>query len=304
MMAFISVNQVSFAYNGKSVLDQVSVAIPKGEILWVLGPNGSGKTTLLKLILGFYRPDAGTVLVNGCPVLNLPSRILARDIAYVPQVHHMAFSFRMLDVVMMGRIPHKPFFFRYSKEDEHLAESAMARLGIVHLKNRPYTAVSGGERQLCLIARALTQGARTFVMDEPVSGLDYGNQIRLLTIIQSLAQEGYTFIQTTHFPDHALWMDGQVLMLKNGKVVREGSAENAITRTSLSDLYHLDMDVTQTRSGIRVCVPDALTSQIKKKSRTDTSNDQTKEGRNRQSGFVLIKSKKGDKGKWGRDMSM
>ena len=258
MMAFISVEEVSFAYNGTLVLDTVSLTVKKGEILSILGPNGSGKTTLLKLMLGLYRPRSGDVILDGQPVKNLTARTLARSIAYVPQVHRMAFSFRMLDVVMMGRIPHKPFFFRYSNDDKHLAESAMERLGIFHLKDRPYTAVSGGERQLCLIARALTQGAHTFVMDEPVGGLDYGNQVRLLAIIRGLSEEGYTFIQSTHFPDHALWMAGRVLMLKKGKVVAEGPAEDALNGASLSDLYHLGMDVSKTACGLRVCVPDAM----------------------------------------------
>lgn len=258
MNSFLSANKVSFAYNEREVLDRVSLSVGKGEILSILGPNGSGKTTLLKLILGIYKPDCGTVMLEGKSVASMPSRVVARKIAYVPQVHKMAFSFRMLDVVMMGRIPHKPFFFRYSKKDETLAEASMEHLGIAHLKERPYTGVSGGERQLCLIARALTQGAHTFVMDEPVSGLDYGNQVRLLNTIRSLAKEGYTFIQTTHFPDHALWMSGKVLMLKDGRVVKRGVAEEVITRSSLSDLYHLEMDVTHTLCGMKVCIPEAM----------------------------------------------
>ena len=257
-MTVIFVDQVSFAYNGKTVLDRVSLSVSSGDVLSILGPNGSGKTTLLKLILGLYEPREGRVMLHGEPVTGLPARTLARGIAYVPQVHRMAFAFRMIDVVMMGRIPHKPFFFRFSKEDGQTAEEAMDRLGIAHLKDRPYTGVSGGERQLCLIARALAQGATIFVMDEPVSGLDYGNQMRLLMTIRDLADDGYTFIQTTHFPDHALWMEGSVLMLKRGAVVAHGPAESTLTRSSLSDLYHLDMEVDETRCGVRVCIPGAM----------------------------------------------
>jgi iron complex transport system ATP-binding protein len=257
-MSLISVNQVSFAYHGKKVLDRVSLSVSSGEVLSILGPNGSGKTTLLKLILGLYQPHHGRVLLNDTPIASLTSRTLARQIAYVPQVHRMAFALRMIDVVMMGRIPHKSFFFNYSKDDEDKAEMAMDRLDIAHLRDRPYTQVSGGERQLCLIARALAQGARIFVMDEPVSGLDYGNQMRLLMTIRDLADDGYTFIQTTHFPDHALWMTGRVLMLKKGRVVAHGPSESAITRPALSDLYRLDMDVTQTLSGVPVCIPSAM----------------------------------------------
>jgi len=257
-MTLVTVDQVSFSYNGTTVLDDVSLSVGSGDILSVLGPNGSGKTTLLKLILGLHKPGKGRVYLEGRPVKSLLSKDLARSIAYVPQVHRIAFAFRMLDVVIMGRIPHKPFFFRYSKNDEHLAESSMERLGILHLKDRPYTAVSGGERQLCLIARSLTQGAHTFVMDEPVSGLDYGNQIRLLSIIRDLSKEGYTFIQSTHFPDHALWMAGQVMMLNKGRVVAEGKAEEAITSEALSTLYRVPMDVTRTTCGVAVCVPKEM----------------------------------------------
>lgn len=257
-MGLVTVSQVDFSYNGTKVLDDVSVSIRKGGILSVLGPNGSGKTTLLKLMLGLYSPHEGEVCLDGRPVKSLPARIRARRIAYVPQVHRMAFSFRMLDVVLMGRIPHKPFFFRFGKDDQRLAESSMDRLGILHLKDRPYTAVSGGERQLCLIARALTQGARVFVMDEPVSGLDYGNQIRLLSIIRDLSKDGYTFIQSTHFPDHALWMDGRVLMLEKGRVAAEGNAEDTVTSKVLSELYQVPMEVTRTMCGVKVCVPEEL----------------------------------------------
>lgn len=258
MMTLVTVDRVSFSYNGTKVLDDVSLAAGKGCIVSVLGPNGSGKTTLLKLILGLFTPLQGDVFLEGRPVKSLSARTRARRIAYVPQVHRMAFAFRMLDVVMMGRIPHKPFFFRYGKDDEHLAESAMDRLNILHLRDRPYTAVSGGERQLCLIARALTQGARVFVMDEPVSGLDYGNQIRLLSIIRDLSKDGYTFIQSTHFPDHALWMAGRVLMLKKGRVAGEGKAEETVTSEALSELYQAPMDVTRTMCGMTVCVPEEL----------------------------------------------
>lgn len=257
-MSHITVSRVDFSYNGTRILNDINVSIPEGGILSVLGPNGSGKTTLLKLILGLYTPVKGEVLLDGNPIKSLSARIRARHIAYVPQVHRMTFAFKVLDVVMMGRIPHKPFFFRFGKDDLLLAEEAMNRMGIIHLRDRPYTEISGGERQLCLIARALTQGATTFVMDEPVSGLDYSNQIRLLSIIRNLSKDGYTFIQSTHFPDHALWMAGSVLMLDKGRIVAGGNAEETVTSKALSELYQMPMDVTRTMCGIKVCIPERL----------------------------------------------
>jgi len=179
-------------------------------------------------------------------------------IAYVPQFHRITFGYRVLDAVLMGRLPHKPFFFRYGGEDEQVAVRALERLGIEHLKDRPYTEVSGGERQLVLIARALAQGADIFVMDEPVNGLDYGNQIRLLARIADLSRSGYTFIKTTHFPDHALWVSNRVVMLKEGCVVADGPAAKTINKATLYQLYNTRVDVVGLNGGGRICVPHAL----------------------------------------------
>ena len=130
----------------------------------------------------------------------------------MPQIHRSSFPYTVIDVTLMGRIPHKAFFYRYSKADLDVAYDALERLSITHLAERAYTEISGGERQLTIIARALTQGARTFIMDEPASGLDYGNQFRLLEQIVRLSDEGYTFIESTHAPEHALWVADRAIM--------------------------------------------------------------------------------------------
>jgi iron complex transport system ATP-binding protein len=257
-MALLSVEHVTYGYTHNPVLKNISVSFEPGMITALLGPNGSGKTTLLKLILGLYRPHSGQVLLEGDPVLSIPKRLLARRIAYVPQIHQLSFGYRVLDVVMMGRIPHKPFFFRYNDKDEQVAISALTRLSIAHLKERPYTKISGGERQLVLIARALTQGADIFIMDEPANGLDYGNQIRLLACIADLAESGYTFIKTTHFPDHALWISDRVVMIKEGKIIGDGETAEVITRNSLYNAYNTHVDVIELDDGSRMCVPREL----------------------------------------------
>ena len=267
-MALIAVDHVTFGYGRRPVLDDVSLNFAPGEVVSLLGPNGSGKTTLLKLILGIHAPQRGQVLLEGRPVREIPARRLARRIAYVPQIHRTSFGYRVLDVVMMGRIPRKPFFFRYDENDERAARQALERLAIGHLENRPYTAVSGGERQLILIARALVQGADIFVMDEPVNGLDYGNQVRLLSRIADFARDGYTFIKTTHFPDHALWISDRAIMLRQGRVVADGPSSAAITREKLHRLYNIPVDVFELNGGHRICVPEALR-------RTDSSGEVT-----------------------------
>ncbi|GAB6147253.1 ABC transporter ATP-binding protein [Desulfocicer niacini] len=254
-MNFISMDHVSYGYSEKSVLNDIHLTFKKGEIVSLLGPNGSGKTTLLKVLMGLCHPRKGEVCLGGRPVSEIGTKALARRIAYVPQTHKLSFAYRVMDMVLMGRMPHKPFFFQYSKEDEVEALKALERLSIAHLKNRPYTEVSGGERQLTLIARALAQGADVLVMDEPVNGLDYGNQIRLLGQIADLADNGYTFIKTTHFPEHAIWISDRVVMLKEGRVVADGDALEVINEENLYLLYHTDIGMADLDQGLRVCVP-------------------------------------------------
>lgn len=254
-MTLISVDHVSYGYTRKPVLEDISLSFQPGEVVSILGPNGSGKTTLLKLLMGLRRPQSGQVCLEGRRVSGIPPKQLARRIAYVPQLHRLSFSYRVIDVVLMGRMPHKPFFFQYGAQDRKIALNALSQLSIAHLKDRPYTEISGGERQLTLIARAITQGADIFIMDEPVNGLDYGNQIRLLGQIVDLAQQGYTFIKTTHFPEHAIWVSDRVVMLKAGQVVADGAALSVTNEENLYRLYNTPIGVVNTDSGLRVCIP-------------------------------------------------
>ena len=140
------------------MLKDVSFSIGKGSLVALLGPNGCGKTTLLKTMLGLLPLQSGDVLFENQPITGFDRRGLARRIAYVPQIHRASFAFQVLDVVLMGRIPHKGFWTAYNRTDEALAMEALDKLGIAHLHDRPYTEISGGERQMALIARALCQG--------------------------------------------------------------------------------------------------------------------------------------------------
>jgi len=255
----IKVEDISFGYTRKTVLNDVSLSIMAGEVVTLLGPNGCGKSTLIKIILGLLRPATGTIFFNGENILHIGSKSLAREIAYVPQIHKSSFPYKVMDMVLMGRIPHKTFFFRYSKTDVDIASDALERLAIAHLADRACTEISGGERQLTLIARALAQGAKTFIMDEPASGLDYGNQLRLLDQIIKLSREGYTFIKSTHSPEHALWIADRVIMIKNGAVVAEGACDDVISPENLFYLYKAKVNVMKLNgSSFGVCVPQTI----------------------------------------------
>lgn len=255
-MALLAVEGLCFAYGpGEPILEDVSLSVDQGEIVSLLGPNGSGKTTLLKVILGLLKPKKGRVLLDGVDTADIAAKQFARRVAYVPQIHRMAFAYRVLDVVLMGRLPHKPFLFRFGRRDEEIAMAALEKLSIAHLSQRPYTEISGGERQLALIARAMTQDAEIFIMDEPANGLDYGNQIRLLEQLNGLAHAGYTFIKTTHFPDHALWVSDRVLMLNHGRIVADEKAETVINEDNLFALYDTRISVERLAGGGRICMP-------------------------------------------------
>jgi iron complex transport system ATP-binding protein len=253
----LEVRNLSFGYGPARVVRSVSFSVERGESVSLLGANGSGKTTLLKLLLGLLQPQGGQVRWGQKPVAQIPARDFARQVAYVPQTHKATFAYTVLDVVLTGRMPYHTFFSHYGGADREVALAKLEKLGIISLWNRPYTQVSGGERQLVLIARALAQGADTFIMDEPATALDYGHQIRLLEQIMQLSREGYTFIKSTHFPDHALWGTDRVLMLQNGEVVADGRADEAINPEAFRKLFGVAVRV-EIVNGLRVCVPAKL----------------------------------------------
>ena len=240
-MALIRVERISFGYNGVKVLDELSLTVPGGGVLALLGPNGSGKSTLLKLLLGILRPQSGTIRFHNTDIRSLVPRELARHLAYVPQVHRESFGYSVFDVVLMGRMPHSSFLGRYGATDARITRESLVKLSIGHLAERPYTEISGGERQLTLIARAMAQGARAFIMDEPTNGLDYGNQLRLLDQVKNLSRkEAFTFILTTHHPDHALAVADRVIMMRRGSIMMDGLPRETITPPALAKLYDLD----------------------------------------------------------------
>ena len=257
-MPLMEANNITFAYTDKPVLNDVTMEVHEGEVVTLLGPNGSWKSTLLKSILGLIRPKKGTVRLRGKDIASIPQRELAKQIAYVPQTHKSTFPYSVFDVILMGRMPHKTFFFRYSREDTDIARTVMERLSITHLSGRPYTEISGGERQLTLIARALAQVARIFVMDEPASGLDYGNQLKLLEHITALSREGYTFIKSTHSPEHALWIAHRAVMIRNGTIIADGCCDDVVNNETLFRLYNTKVNVVRLNGSLRVCIPEAI----------------------------------------------
>jgi iron complex transport system ATP-binding protein len=241
-MAPFTLDGVCFSYRGRPALRDISLDLggEQQRVVALLGPNGSGKSTLIKVLLGLLQPARGAVRFLGREMTCYSRRELACRLAYVPQLHRESFAYTVAGVVLMGRMPHAGLFSRYSNGDREAASSALAAMGIAHLAERPYTEVSGGERQLTLIARAIAQGARTVVMDEPTNGLDYGHQLRLLVRLGTLAQQGFTFVFSTHHPEQAATVADRVVLLRDGVVVGDGAPLALLNEVQLAALYDID----------------------------------------------------------------
>ena len=249
---------VSCGYPGRTVAHDVSLSLCAGEFLCLLGPNGCGKTTLFRTMLGFLRLEAGTILVNGQDLRSLSLRDIARTVGYVPQSHVPPFPYRVLDMVAMGRTAHLGFLGIPGRKDFAIASALLERLEIAHLAERPCTEISDGERQMCLVARALAQEPRLLVMDEPTASLDFGNQVRVLECLRSLVAEGLGVAMTTHLPDHAFLCADRVALMKDGKILSEGLPEEVVTEAALRHVYGVDVRVAEVEIDgipVRTCIP-------------------------------------------------
>lgn len=255
----IEVQDLSFGYQtGSYLLQNISFSAAKGEVICLLGPNGTGKTTLLRCLLGLYQPQQGCVLINGRNAKTMTQKEKFRCMAYVPQSGSTAFAYTVYDLVFMGRHPYLSYFSNPSKQDQLATLKALEQLNISGLADRYFDELSGGERQMVLIARALAQEAEVLIMDEPTSALDYGNQVKLLKLIQALARAGYTIIMSSHYPSHAFLLANKVLMIKNGKLLAAGYPDEVVTEENLSDLYSTEIKVAKIfdeQREVKLCFP-------------------------------------------------
>jgi len=236
---------LAFGYPGRIVGNEVDLELNPGEVLAVLGPNGSGKTTLFRTLLGLLDALGGTVAIGERPLATLTRTELARAIAYVPQASASYFDFSVIEMVTMGRTAHLGAFARPGERERALAMRALGRLGIAPLAERSIAEVSGGERQLVLIARALVTEAKAIVMDEPTANLDFGNQARVLSEIARLRGDGIAVLLCTHDPDHALQIADRALLLREGRVLAQGRIDAVLTGDNLSLLYGLPVAVSR-----------------------------------------------------------
>lgn len=240
----LQVENLSFSYNRDLVLEEISFNISKGKFVGVLGGNGAGKSTLFKCILGFLDYDKGNIFIENENIKNLDLKERAKKVAYIPQSHIPSFNHQVLNVVEMGaNVRLKGFGAAPGEEERKRAYEILKMLGIEELAYRGYKEISGGERQLVLIARALMQDASILMMDEPTANLDYGNQIMVLKTCKKLTEIGYTIIQSTHHPEQAFRFFDEVILIHENKILANGVTTDVLTEENLNKLYDIDLKV-------------------------------------------------------------
>lgn len=252
-MSLLACHGIRYRRDGRDVLAGVDLEIRSGEIVSLLGANGAGKSTLLRILLGLMPALAGEVTLHDRPLSHYARKAIARQLAYVPQQHHPAFPYTVEQIVMLGRLPHTGIagmtalsgvfggHGQPSDNDLDAVWTAMHRMQVESFADRVYTELSGGERQRVMIARALAQGAPMLILDEPIAGLDFGHQMRLLLLLRQLADEGRTILTTTHRPEQALIGSTRAVLLHEGRVFADGAPREVVNAASMSLLYQVPL---------------------------------------------------------------
>jgi iron complex transport system ATP-binding protein len=249
----LALDSICFRYtpNQHAAVDAVSFGIQAGTVTAILGPNGAGKTTLLNLMLGLRKPDSGIINLEDLPLTQYSRKELSQWMGLVPQSEHIPFEYSVLEFVLLGRAPYLGPLDLPGSDDVVIARESLSQVGILHLQNRSIPALSGGELQLVLIARALTQQPKILLLDEPTSHLDLANRNTTLQILNRLRLKGTTIIFTTHDPESAALIADYLVLMRSGQVIFNGEIDETFTSEKLSQTYGTPVKVLQL-DGIRI----------------------------------------------------
>ena len=252
----LDVHNLCFSYKNHQVLKGVNLHVGEGDMVSLLGRNGAGKTTLLRLIPGFLKPGSGIIAIDGTPVWDMKLRQRASLMAYIPQITRSAFPYSVRTSILMGCSNSLSLMQSPGRKEEEKVEQMIELLNLHSIADRTMENISGGERQLVLVARALMQDARLLILDEPTSFLDYSNQLLVLEKVSDLAKKGYSCIYSTHDPDLALMHSTRVVAMSDGTVVYDDVPENLMGNDVLSRLYGRRISIIRTERGSLACIPE------------------------------------------------
>jgi len=265
MKAFaVEVKDAAFSYVDKAVFSGLSFKVEKGQVFCIMGPNGCGKTTLLDCILGLLKPEQGDILINGTSIRKFKPKQLAKEIAYIPQLHQRTFPYTVMEVVLMGRAHNTSVFSAPGSNDRKIAEQALDKVGIRHLADKPYTQISGGECQLVMVARALAQQPDIIVMDEPTSHLDFKNELIMLeTIADLVTVNNITVIMATHFPNHAFYLEANhipvtLALMNRGMFESIGRPGDVLKEENIKRIYGITAKVISHEIDERTCIRQVI----------------------------------------------
>lgn len=243
----IQINNLSCGYGKKRVLTNVNISIKSGEFTCIIGKNGIGKTTFFKSLLGLLPIMEGEININGKNINRYSAKELAQHISYVPQAHNTPFPLSVFDVVLMGQFAHQQgLFSKTTRQNKIIAMDCLMMLGIEKLRDKNFSKLSGGQKQMVLIARAMAQQPSFIAMDEPTANLDLGNQIKVLNTAVMLKEKGYGVIMNTHSPEHALQYADTLIMLQDGGVAKSGLPTDIIKSDVVSQLYNTPIELVET----------------------------------------------------------
>jgi iron complex transport system ATP-binding protein len=259
MTPLLAAQHLEYAYaEGPPVVCDVGLTVAEGCMIAVIGANGSGKSTLIRMLAGLLRPRAGTIQLNGVAFADWDPRLRAREIAYVPQSTVTAFPFRVIDLVLSGRTPHTPRFRFESATDTEIAMHALETAGAAHIANRNFTSLSGGERQMVILARALAQQPRLLLLDEPSSSLDLKHRADLIRTLTRLREtRRLSVIMITHDLQMTGAVFNEILALRNGAVAAHGKPNDVLRDDVLREIYE-DPTVRTERSGNQTLIWNEL----------------------------------------------
>lgn len=254
MILMLQVEDIHFNYGKNQILKNISFDVEDGLLCGLFGPNGCGKTTLFKCCMKFLKFHKGSVIIDGIDIKNHRIEDMAKVVAYVPQEHKPPFPYLVKEVVLMGRTPHLGGFFGVKRADKEKALDALELLDISHLGDQPYNQLSGGQRQMVLIARAIAQETKLMFLDEPTSALDFSNQMKIWTLLRKVAEQGITILACSHDPNHVTWFCDKVVVMNNNGIISQGDPNHVITETILDEIYQ-NMCTVRSLGKVKMILP-------------------------------------------------